>query len=141
MYGPSGDRANLEAIVVSEETASGGPAVNAKRAENGVGKLEVVVVKLASATSSKPEDKLSSTAIRKYYVEQRLLRRTCLAIRWNCLALVLLLLFSALIGHHICVAVCWHSVLVPLQPKQVHGLKPYGQHIVNPIVHIIPHYI
>lgn len=68
MYGPSGVRDNLTAIVVSEvgplsfkravsltsvlcpakETAKGGPMVNAKRKENGVGPLDIVIVKLVS---------------------------------------------------------------------------------------------
>lgn len=89
MYGPSADRVNLTAIVVSEETASGGPAVNKKRGENGLSQLEIVTVKLASGTDTgKVEDKLSSTAIRKYYVDQRQSRRETMAIRWNQLASV-----------------------------------------------------
>ncbi len=35
MFGPSGDRPELQAIVVSKETEKGGALVNAKRAENG----------------------------------------------------------------------------------------------------------
>ena len=104
MYGPSGDRANLEAIVVSEETASGGAMVNKKRGENGVGALEIIVVPLASGITpnhnsntmtAKPDDNLSSTAMRQAYLTQRQSRREWMTIRWNRLAMVCLRCVSA----------------------------------------------
>lgn len=47
-FGPSGDREKLDVLFVSEETRGGGPLVNAKRQENGLLPLEVVVIPLTS---------------------------------------------------------------------------------------------
>lgn len=49
MYGPSTARGDLQALVVSQETLSGGHAVNARRAELGHAPCHVVVVPLVAS--------------------------------------------------------------------------------------------
>ena len=75
MYGPSGDRATLKALVVSEETIKGGPLVNAKRKENGLAELDIIVVKLATLNPDMPaSEKISSTHLRQWD-DHRITRR------------------------------------------------------------------
>jgi predicted metal-dependent HD superfamily phosphohydrolase/phosphopantetheine adenylyltransferase len=100
MYGPSGDRPYLKALVVSEETAKGGDLVNIKRKENGLDALEVIVVKLArppaveevvaqtTSASSAPAalaaaDKISSTTLRQWDAESTARRDRFLRESWR----------------------------------------------------------
>ena len=84
MYGPTATREDVDALVVSGETRSGGQAVNKKRAELGWHALEVFEVNVLDAEETggggasgdnaptKTEDfasKISSTAIRKQKAE------------------------------------------------------------------------
>ncbi len=46
-FGPSGDQADLQALFVSEETRSGGALVNAKRKDNQLDNLDIIVIPLA----------------------------------------------------------------------------------------------
>lgn len=63
MYGPTKHDPSFEMIVVSEETARGGVKVNELRAENGLGKLDIHVVKLAEDSNhgDHEEAKISSS--------------------------------------------------------------------------------
>lgn len=90
MYGPSGDRAYLTCLVVSEETAAGGPMVNAKRKENGLQPLDIVVVRLAKpaplpGVPENPADKISSTTLRQWDAEKPQRQRAFLTAQWNAL--------------------------------------------------------
>lgn len=61
-YGPS-LLPDVGLLVVSEETKSGGPAVNKKRVEVGVSELKLVTVGLVGAGAG--GEKLSSTMLRE----------------------------------------------------------------------------
>lgn len=50
-FGPTQDDGDIQALVVSDETRSGGEAVNAKRKENGLGELEVWCIDVISGKS------------------------------------------------------------------------------------------
>jgi phosphopantetheine adenylyltransferase len=63
VYGPTATE-EFDALVVSDETASGAATVNARRAENGLRPLAVVVVSLAMAATR--AEKLSSTQLRQH---------------------------------------------------------------------------
>jgi cytidyltransferase-like protein len=73
-YGPGIASPEVEAIVVSRETASRVPLANSLRESKGFSPLEVVVVDYVLADDSKP---ISSTRIRKgeIDVEGKLLKR------------------------------------------------------------------
>lgn len=67
-YGPSGTDALLEAIVVSEETAKGGEAVNKLREERGLSTLKVLLIDCWDRWSGQQgsiQTKISSTDARK----------------------------------------------------------------------------
>lgn len=85
IYGPSTERAELRALIVSEETRAGGAMVNARRAENGMAPCEIVVIPLVDnhgssgsgetssssssssvAVAAAPAAKISSTDMRKW---------------------------------------------------------------------------
>jgi phosphopantetheine adenylyltransferase len=81
-FGPTITVEQIDALVVSGETRSGGKAVNDKRAEKGWKALEVFEVDVLNAreveesaeTASKTEDfasKISSTAIRQRRAEAK----------------------------------------------------------------------
>lgn len=66
-YGNTVDVRDLTALVVSEETKSGGEAINAERERRGYPKLTVHAVSLVGASGTETAvGKLSSTIIRKY---------------------------------------------------------------------------
>lgn len=65
-YGPSIVDPELECIVVSEETAGGGDAVNRKRKELGLSTLDVSVITLLEENAVK----MSSTDRRKQEFER-----------------------------------------------------------------------
>ncbi|SCZ89049.1 BZ3500_MvSof-1268-A1-R1_Chr1-1g00919 [Microbotryum saponariae] len=80
-YGPTATEADIQAIVVSEETRAGGQAVNKKRLEASFNELDIWVIELmadepeASENASKGpkvevESKMGSTAIRKWLSEK-----------------------------------------------------------------------
>jgi predicted metal-dependent HD superfamily phosphohydrolase/phosphopantetheine adenylyltransferase len=81
MFGPSGIRPELQAIVVSKETAKGGGMVNAERCKNKVDSLDVVVVGLVSAQGT--SDKTSSTGIRELHSEAHRATRKWLGHEWD----------------------------------------------------------
>lgn len=62
-YGPSITEPDYQCLIVSEETRSGGVAVNSKRAERGLGQLDLHVIGLAKETEIDPgdEDKVGSS--------------------------------------------------------------------------------
>jgi hypothetical protein len=73
-YGPTITEENLNALIVSAETRSGGQAVNAERNKKGWASLEVFEVdvlqtgeanEVANASASSFESKISSTDIRQ----------------------------------------------------------------------------
>uniref|UniRef100_V9KJY8 Bifunctional coenzyme A synthase n=1 Tax=Callorhinchus milii TaxID=7868 RepID=V9KJY8_CALMI len=66
-YGPSVNDAKLDCIVVSEETRSGGEAVNRKRLENGLQELIIHEIRLVKDTQHtvNEEEKISSSTLRK----------------------------------------------------------------------------
>jgi phosphopantetheine adenylyltransferase/dephospho-CoA kinase len=66
-FGPSIVERDLSCIVVSQETAKGGAAVNKRRAENGLDELAVVVIDCVDGDSddSDASGKLSSSGLRK----------------------------------------------------------------------------
>ncbi|KDE09386.1 hypothetical protein MVLG_00292 [Microbotryum lychnidis-dioicae p1A1 Lamole] len=80
-YGPTATEADIQAIVVSEETRAGGQAVNKKRLEASFNELDIWIIELmedepeASKNVSKGpkvevECKMGSTAIRKWLSEK-----------------------------------------------------------------------
>jgi pantetheine-phosphate adenylyltransferase len=78
-YGPTAYDDDIDALVVSQETASGGAAVNAKRKEANLRPLDIYTVEVIGSTSRdftnlSPEElkdlKLGSTAIRQYIADQ-----------------------------------------------------------------------
>jgi phosphopantetheine adenylyltransferase len=79
MYGPTATDPSFEAIVVSMESLSGGRAVNAKRAENGLQPLYIYVIDLlsglrwsaASGRTTGDREKLGSTEIREWINHSR----------------------------------------------------------------------
>ena len=83
MYGPSGDRPELDVLIVSAETESGGYKVNEKRKENNIKPLELLVVTLAKSQTAADTDKISSTLIRKYIVEQYNIIESWIETQWN----------------------------------------------------------
>ena len=66
-FGPSIVERSLSAIVVSQETAQGGAAVNKRRLQNSLDELAVVVIDCVEGTSVDADvsGKLSSSALRK----------------------------------------------------------------------------
>ena len=66
-FGPSIVERSLSAIVVSQETAQGGAAVNKRRLQNGLDELAVVVIDCVEGTSvdADASGKISSSALRK----------------------------------------------------------------------------
>jgi len=93
MYGPSGDRPNLRALVVSEETVAGGPKVNEKRRDNHLEPLDIIVVKLAKQADGQPQapalapsavdTKISSTTLRQWDAEKAARQRVYLTAQWE----------------------------------------------------------
>ena len=76
MYGPSGSDPNLQAIVVSFETLSGGEAVNKMRAEGGLNQLKMHVIDMVSAHQESFQSgdmslKISSTDLREYIFHKK----------------------------------------------------------------------
>ena len=63
------DIAEMEAIVVSEETRSGADAINVERQRRGYPPLAVVTVRLVGG--AEVASKLSSTALRRAEAEQQ----------------------------------------------------------------------
>lgn len=78
-FGPTITREDIDALIVSGETKSGGAAVNDKRAERGWPPLEIFEVDVISAEDLAGEpagaedfaSKISSTAIRQQIAESR----------------------------------------------------------------------
>ncbi|KAJ7685335.1 hypothetical protein DFH06DRAFT_1158161 [Mycena polygramma] len=77
VYGPTGWDANIQALVVSKETASGAAAIANHRAEHGLPALRTFTIDVISATSTNLSDtdaellkqtKMSSTYIREWIV-------------------------------------------------------------------------
>ncbi|NXN13523.1 COASY synthase, partial [Indicator maculatus] len=66
-YGPSVTDADLQCLVVSEETRSGGEAVNRKRLENGLPALALYEILLMKDPdhSQNEEEKISSSSLRQ----------------------------------------------------------------------------
>eukprot|EP01118_Nematostelium_gracile_P000918 TRINITY_DN10912_c0_g1_i2.p1 TRINITY_DN10912_c0_g1~~TRINITY_DN10912_c0_g1_i2.p1 ORF type:complete len:166 (-),score=55.10 TRINITY_DN10912_c0_g1_i2:38-535(-) len=66
-FGPSVERPELEALIVSKETLDGGKAVNEERSKRGHNLLQMVIVDLIENQNGlNPEDiKLSSTSLRE----------------------------------------------------------------------------
>lgn len=54
-FGPTQDDPDIQALVISEETRSGGQAVNDRRKEKGLGELEVWCIGVISAGKSGDE--------------------------------------------------------------------------------------
>lgn len=79
-FGPTITQENMDALVVSGETRSGGAAVNAKRTEQGWHPLQIFEVDVLSAEEITDEptktenfaSKISSTAIRKMRAESHM---------------------------------------------------------------------
>jgi len=65
-FGPAVIEGDVEALVVSDETARQGDALNLLRAEKGLGKVEVVVVPMVLAEDGK---RISSTRIRNMEID------------------------------------------------------------------------
>lgn len=65
-FGPAVIEGYVEALVVSDETAHQGDALNLLRAERGLGKVEVVVVPMVLAKDGK---RISSTRIRNMEID------------------------------------------------------------------------
>jgi pantetheine-phosphate adenylyltransferase len=81
IYGPTGTDPNIQALVVSKETASGGKAVDKYREEKGLPPLKTFVIDVISHSSSRVEvedaealkqAKLSSTYIRQWIVSRQM---------------------------------------------------------------------
>ena len=72
-YGPTKDEADIQALVVSRETRSGGEAVNKVRRENGLGELVMFLIDVISPSEMNIQSegdlkakKLSSSFIRQW---------------------------------------------------------------------------
>lgn len=65
-FGPAVIEGDVEALVVSDETAHQGDALNLIREEKGLGKVEVVVVPMVLAEDGK---RISSTRIRNMEID------------------------------------------------------------------------
>jgi len=125
MYGPSGDRDYLQALVVSKETEKGGAMVNDKRKENGVPLVDIIVVDLASSSGSHYiQDKLSSTAIRQFVLNKRAEDQKWMQEQW--LTLCQKLNVSRQVGEK------WWSVL----SERYHEAQRH-YHTINHILHML----
>ncbi|KAN0123903.1 Nucleotidylyl transferase [Russula decolorans] len=80
VYGPTATDPNIQALVVSKETASGGKAVDKCREENGLPRLRTFVIDVISHSSHRLEAedvetlrqaKMSSTYIRQWIVSRQ----------------------------------------------------------------------
>ncbi|KAJ7063422.1 hypothetical protein C8F01DRAFT_1250969 [Mycena amicta] len=80
VYGPTGWDPNIQALVVSKETASGAASIASHRAEHGLPALETFTIDVISATDPNISDdnadlmkqaKMSSTYIREWIVNHR----------------------------------------------------------------------
>ncbi|KAJ7449952.1 hypothetical protein FB451DRAFT_1287082 [Mycena latifolia] len=79
VYGPTGWDPNIQALVVSKETASGAAAIASHRAAHGLPALETFTIDVISSTSTNLSDadaellkqtKMSSTYIREWIVKK-----------------------------------------------------------------------
>ncbi|KAF9427871.1 hypothetical protein BGZ94_003955 [Podila epigama] len=73
MYGPTTIDKQLQALMVSKETAKGGEAVNKERANRQLPPLNIEIINVISPTETAVDEvslKISSTYIRQYLSEQ-----------------------------------------------------------------------
>lgn len=66
--GPTGERAELQALIVSEETISGGGKINEIRKRKGFPLLDIGIIPCIEAREGEFQNKISSSAIRKQLV-------------------------------------------------------------------------
>ncbi|CAN6654524.1 phosphopantetheine adenylyltransferase [Trichomonascus vanleenenianus] len=69
VYGPTATMPEIEALVVSKETRSGGDAVNKMRREKNWKELDIHEVQLVGCSDGDDETKLSSTELRRIELE------------------------------------------------------------------------